>query len=102
MTLASERKHRVYPNIASGFENLIRKLLCQTGVGTRMCISLLDNMLRSFEADEGSIEAQAFDIRCSFNRLPCYSRLILFFSYAILSHIIEEGLAATLYQQFIM
>ncbi|KAL9713638.1 hypothetical protein Ac2012v2_003249 [Leucoagaricus gongylophorus] len=61
------------------------KLLCQTDVGVRICISLLDNMLRLFEADEGSIEAQAFDI-----------------SYAILSHIIEERLAVLLYQRFIV
>ncbi|KAJ3571925.1 hypothetical protein NP233_g3434 [Leucocoprinus birnbaumii] len=61
------------------------KLLCKTNVGIRMCISLLDNMLRLFEADEGSVGAQAFDI-----------------GYTILSRIIEEGLAAPLYKQFII
>ncbi|KAF5362419.1 hypothetical protein D9756_002436 [Leucocoprinus leucothites] len=59
------------------------KLLCKTDVGVRMCVSLLDNMLHLFEADEGSIGAQAFDI-----------------GYTILSHIIEQGLAASLYKQF--
>ncbi|KAF9453597.1 hypothetical protein P691DRAFT_658323 [Macrolepiota fuliginosa MF-IS2] len=61
------------------------KLLCKASVGVRVCVCLLDNMLRLFEAEDGTEGARAFDI-----------------GYTILSRIIEEGLAAPLYKQFIL
>lgn len=38
------------------------QLLVKTKVGVRMCIGLLDNMVKLHEAEEGSEGAKAFDI----------------------------------------
>ncbi|EKM81810.1 hypothetical protein AGABI1DRAFT_118880 [Agaricus bisporus var. burnettii JB137-S8] len=59
------------------------KLLCKSEVGVRICVCLLDSMLRLFEADEGTEAGKAFDI-----------------GYHVLERIIEEGFAAVLYRQF--
>lgn len=37
-------------------------MLSRTNVGSRVCISLLDNMLKLYDAEESSQGAQAFDI----------------------------------------
>lgn len=39
-----------------------RTMLTRTVVGARVCISLLDNMLKLYEVEESSVGAQAFDI----------------------------------------
>lgn len=38
------------------------QLLVKTKVGVRICIGLLDNMVKLHEAEEGSEGAKAFDI----------------------------------------
>ena len=39
-----------------------RQLLTKSKVGVRVCIGLLDNMVRLHEAEEGTDAAKAFDI----------------------------------------
>ena len=39
-----------------------RRLLTKSKVGVRVCIGLLDNMVRLHEAEEGTDAAKAFDI----------------------------------------
>ena len=39
-----------------------RKLLCQTVIGSRICLTMLDTMIRLYDADEQSDGGQAFDI----------------------------------------
>ena len=41
--------------------NLSRNLLTRTPSGSRVCIGILDDMIRLHEADEGSDAAKAFD-----------------------------------------
>jgi ataxin-10 len=48
---------RVISNNASD-----RRLLTKSKVGVRVCIGLLDNMVRLHEAEEGTDAAKAFDI----------------------------------------
>jgi len=38
------------------------KMLTRTTIGVRVCISLLDNMLKLYDAGESSEGAQAFDV----------------------------------------
>lgn len=38
------------------------KMLTRTTVGARVCISLLDDMLKLYDAEESSEGAQAFDV----------------------------------------
>ncbi|KAL0953516.1 hypothetical protein HGRIS_004740 [Hohenbuehelia grisea] len=56
------------------------KMLCKTAIGCRICVSLLDGMLKMYDAEEASEGAKAFDI-----------------GYDIFVHLIEEGLATELY-----
>ncbi|RDB23860.1 Ataxin-10 [Hypsizygus marmoreus] len=58
-------------------------MLSRTTVGARLCISLLDVMLKLYDAEESSQAAQAFDV-----------------GYDILSHLIEHGLVPDLYGKF--
>ncbi|KAF8202194.1 spinocerebellar ataxia type 10 protein domain-containing protein [Pholiota molesta] len=57
------------------------QLLAKTKVGVRICIGLLDNMVKLHEADEGSEGAKAFDV-----------------GYAIFTQFIEEGFVHDLYK----
>jgi ataxin-10 len=43
-------------------KTLDRRLLTKSKVGVRVCIALLDNMVRLHEAEEGTDAAKAFDI----------------------------------------
>lgn len=61
------------------------KMLTRTTVGARVCISLLDDMLKLYDAEESSEGAQAFDV-----------------GYDILTHLIEQGLVPDLYSKFII
>ncbi|KAF9005974.1 spinocerebellar ataxia type 10 protein domain-containing protein [Cyathus striatus] len=61
------------------------KMLTKTDIGTRICISLLDDMLRLYDAAEGTEGAEAFDI-----------------GYGIFSKLIEENLIPDLYKKFMM
>ena len=38
------------------------KMLTRTTIGARVCISLLDDMLKLYDAEESSEGAQAFDV----------------------------------------
>ncbi|KAF8889372.1 hypothetical protein BD779DRAFT_1662135 [Infundibulicybe gibba] len=59
------------------------KMLGRTTIGIRLCISILDNMVKLYDAEEASEGAQAFDV-----------------SYDILSRLIEEDLVPDLYKSF--
>ncbi|PPQ90769.1 hypothetical protein CVT25_010158 [Psilocybe cyanescens] len=59
------------------------QLLTKSNVGVRICIGLLDNMVRLHEAQEGSEGAKAFDV-----------------GYAIFTQFIEGGLVPDLYKKF--
>ncbi|KAG6910234.1 hypothetical protein DXG01_012369 [Tephrocybe rancida] len=58
-------------------------MLTRTAVGARVCVSLLDDMLKLYEAEESSVGAKAFDV-----------------GYDILSQLIEQGLVPDLYGKF--
>ncbi|KAG6817540.1 hypothetical protein H0H87_007508 [Tephrocybe sp. NHM501043] len=58
-------------------------MLTRTVVGARVCVSLLDDMLKLYEAEESSVGAQAFDV-----------------GYDILTQLIEQGLVPDLYGKF--
>lgn len=60
-------------------------MLTRTAVGARVCVSLLDDMLKLYEAEESSVGAQAFDV-----------------GYDILTQLIEQGLVPDLYSKFII
>ncbi|KAH9479488.1 Copper transport protein 86 [Psilocybe cubensis] len=59
------------------------QLLTMSNVGVRICIGLVDNMVRLHEAKEGSDGAKAFDV-----------------GYAIFTQLIEGGLVPDLYKRF--
>ncbi|KAJ3893332.1 spinocerebellar ataxia type 10 protein domain-containing protein [Lentinula edodes] len=56
------------------------KMLTRTPIGARICIILLDDMVKLYDADEGSEGARAFDV-----------------GYSIFTRIIETGLMPDLY-----
>ncbi|KAK0488904.1 spinocerebellar ataxia type 10 protein domain-containing protein [Armillaria novae-zelandiae] len=58
------------------------RLLVHATVGVRLCVCLLDKMAETYEAEEGSEEARAFDL-----------------GYAIFSTLMEAGLVPELYFQ---
>ncbi|KAG6813819.1 hypothetical protein H0H92_006763 [Tricholoma furcatifolium] len=58
-------------------------MLTRTAVGARVCVSLLDDMVKLYEAEESSVGAQAFDV-----------------GYDILTQLIEQGLVPDLYGKF--
>ncbi|KAH0582940.1 Ataxin-10 [Termitomyces sp. J132] len=58
-------------------------MLTRTAVGTRVCVSLLDDMLKLYEAEESSVGSQAFDV-----------------GYDIMTQLIEQGLVPDLYGKF--
>lgn len=47
---------------AHGTLSFLRKMLTRSKIGGRVCVSLLDNMVRLYDAEEGTEGAQAFDI----------------------------------------
>lgn len=53
----------------------IRKLLVRSLVGARLCISLLDKMANTYEAEEGTEDANAFDV----GQVPVHPRIKLDF-----------------------
>ncbi|KAF9462934.1 spinocerebellar ataxia type 10 protein domain-containing protein [Collybia nuda] len=59
------------------------KLMVKTSIGARLCISLLDSMVKLYDAEESSEGAQAFDV-----------------GYDILTQLIECGLIPDLYYKF--
>ncbi|KAJ2934873.1 hypothetical protein H1R20_g2233, partial [Candolleomyces eurysporus] len=61
------------------------KLLAKSAIGVRICITLLDDMLKLFEADEESEAGKAFNV-----------------GYAIFTRLIEEGTVPDLYKKFTM
>ncbi|KAJ3878910.1 spinocerebellar ataxia type 10 protein domain-containing protein [Lentinula edodes] len=61
-------------------QNFHRKMLTRTPIGARICIILLDDMVKLYDADEGSEGARAFDV-----------------GYSIFTRIIETGLMPDLY-----
>ncbi|KAF5355327.1 hypothetical protein D9758_006039 [Tetrapyrgos nigripes] len=58
------------------------KMLTRTTIGSRLCVSLLDNMVKLYEADEGSDGGKAFDT-----------------GYEIFTRIFEAGLLPELYSR---
>ncbi|KAG6891267.1 hypothetical protein C0995_008519 [Termitomyces sp. Mi166 len=58
-------------------------MLTRTAVGARVCVTLLDDMLKLYEAEEPSVGAQAFDV-----------------GYDIMTQLIEQGLVPDLYGKF--
>ncbi|KAF9048221.1 hypothetical protein BDZ89DRAFT_1057796 [Hymenopellis radicata] len=56
------------------------RLLVRTTVGARLCVCLLDKMASTYEAEEGTDDANAFDI-----------------GYAIFSRLLEAGLVPEMY-----
>ncbi|KAJ2919512.1 hypothetical protein MD484_g885, partial [Candolleomyces efflorescens] len=64
---------------------ILMKLLAKSAIGVRICISLLDDMLKLFEADEESEGGKAFNV-----------------GYAIFTRLIEEGTVPDLYKKFTM
>ncbi|KAJ4473682.1 spinocerebellar ataxia type 10 protein domain-containing protein [Lentinula aciculospora] len=61
------------------------KILTRTPIGARICITLLDVMVKLYDADEGSDGARAFDV-----------------GYSIFTRIIESGLAPDLYTKLVI
>jgi ataxin-10 len=61
------------------------KMLCRTAVGARLCITILDVMVRLYDAAEQSDGAQAFNI-----------------GYGIFSQVIEKGYVSDLYSKLSM
>ncbi|KAJ7132123.1 spinocerebellar ataxia type 10 protein domain-containing protein [Mycena epipterygia] len=61
------------------------KMLTRTAIGVRICISLLDNMVQLYDAEDGSEGAQAFDI-----------------GYEIFSRIMAMDLAPSLFSRLSM
>ncbi|KAK2463664.1 hypothetical protein APHAL10511_004415 [Amanita phalloides] len=61
------------------------KLLCTTVIGSRICIMILDTMIRLYDAEEQSDGGQAFDI-----------------GYEIFSLLIQQGHVPDLYSKFSM
>ena len=51
-------------NVSEGWSLIMsnRQLLTKSRVGVRVCIGLLDNMVRLHEAEKGTHAAKAFDI----------------------------------------
>ncbi|RXW23893.1 hypothetical protein EST38_g1948 [Candolleomyces aberdarensis] len=64
---------------------ILMKLLAKSAIGVRICIALLDDMLKLFEADEESEGGKAFNV-----------------GYAIFTRLIEEGTVPDLYKKFTM
>jgi len=60
-------------------------MLAKTVIGARICVTLLDDMLRLFEAEEESEAGKAFNV-----------------GYAIFTRLIEQGVAPDLYKKFTM
>ncbi|SJL03760.1 uncharacterized protein ARMOST_07117 [Armillaria ostoyae] len=58
------------------------RLLVHATAGSRLCVCLLDKMAKTYEAEEGSEEARAFDL-----------------GYAIFSRLMEAGLVPELYSK---
>ncbi|KAJ3720947.1 spinocerebellar ataxia type 10 protein domain-containing protein [Lentinula raphanica] len=58
------------------------KILTRTSIGARICVLLLDDMVKLFDAEEGSDGARAFDV-----------------GYSIFTRIIEYGLIPDLYSK---
>ncbi|KAF8631860.1 hypothetical protein AX15_002130 [Amanita polypyramis BW_CC] len=71
-------------NCIRGSERRI-KLLCRTTIGSRVCVTILDAMIRLYDADEDSDGGQAFDV-----------------GYGIISQLIEQGYVPDLYSKFAM
>ncbi|PPQ62894.1 hypothetical protein CVT24_006292 [Panaeolus cyanescens] len=69
-------------NCIHGSRSRLQKLVT-TKVGNRICISLLDNMVKFHEAEEGTEGAKSFDL-----------------GYAIFTQVIEAGSAPDLYRKF--
>ncbi|KAJ3745460.1 spinocerebellar ataxia type 10 protein domain-containing protein [Lentinula detonsa] len=61
------------------------KMLTRMPIGARICIKLLDDMVKLYDADEGSDGARAFDV-----------------GYSIFTRIIEFGLVPDLYSKLAM
>ncbi|KIK61590.1 hypothetical protein GYMLUDRAFT_243286 [Collybiopsis luxurians FD-317 M1] len=61
------------------------KLLTRAAIGARICVALLDNMVKLYDADEASDGARAFDV-----------------GYSIFARIIECGLMSDLYVKLAM
>ena len=79
-----------------------RRLLTKSKVGVRVCIGLLDNMVRLHEAEEGTDAAKAFDIgyvQHSYHFLiPVKWSMTI--RYEIFTQMIEEGTVPDLYKKF--
>lgn len=50
------------PTVVIEAYNYTSKMLTRTTIGARVCISLLDDMLKLYDAEESSEGAQAFDV----------------------------------------
>ncbi|KAF5337508.1 hypothetical protein D9757_014714 [Collybiopsis confluens] len=61
------------------------KLLTRTAIGARICVTMLDDMVKLYDADEASDGARAFDV-----------------GYSIFTRIIESGLMSDLYVKLAM
>ncbi|TFK18978.1 hypothetical protein FA15DRAFT_674855 [Coprinopsis marcescibilis] len=61
------------------------KMLAKTTIGARVCVTLLDDMLRLYEAEEETEGGKAFNV-----------------GYAIFTRLIEEGTVPDLYKKFNM
>ncbi|EAU90585.2 hypothetical protein CC1G_00969 [Coprinopsis cinerea okayama7 len=61
------------------------KMLAKTAIGARVCVALLDGMLRLYEAEEESEGGKAFNV-----------------GYAIFTRLMEEGAVPELYKKFNM
>ena len=78
-------------------------LMSRTTVGIRVCITLLDDMLKLFEAEELTQEAQAFDVGWVFSHFhPPLTRAATIPRYEILTQLIEQALVPDLYAKFAM
>ncbi|KAF8727186.1 hypothetical protein AX14_007502 [Amanita brunnescens Koide BX004] len=91
LRLLSFPDHRVTLTVLVFILNCIKgssrrtKLLCQTVIGSRICITILDSMIRLYDAEEQSDGGQAFDI-----------------GYQIFSLLIQQGHVPDLYTKFSM
>jgi len=77
--------------------------MSRTIVGIRVCITLLDDMLKLFEAEELTQGAQAFDVGWASSHFnPPLTPAVTTPRYDILTQLIEQALVPDLYAKFAM
>jgi ataxin-10 len=74
-----------------------RSILSTTSVGVRLCMRLLDGMVRLYDAEEVSDGGKAFDIGCALQLYIAVASTEGINRYSIFMRLIEDGRAPKLY-----